>query len=108
MARASTAERLDGAFRALADASRRAMIDRLSRGPASVSELGEPLDMTMAAVVKHLNVLQSHGFVRSEKLGRVRTFRLLENPLTLIEHWVAQRRRRLVKDFDALEKLLGD
>ena len=67
---------LDRVFQALADPSRRAMVERLSRGPASVSELARPLDMTLAGVVQHLQVLEASGLVRSEKVGRVRTCRI--------------------------------
>jgi DNA-binding transcriptional ArsR family regulator len=66
---------LDSAFQALADPSRRSMVARLSRGPASVSELAAPLEMSLPAVVQHLDVLQKSGLVRSEKVGRVRTCR---------------------------------
>ena len=64
---------LDLMFQALADPARRQMVDRLSRGPASVSQLAEPLAMSLSAVVQHLNVLEASGLVRSEKRGRVRT-----------------------------------
>ncbi|MFI4981928.1 MAG: ArsR/SmtB family transcription factor, partial [Nevskiales bacterium] len=64
---------LDLMFQALADPSRRAMVDRLCRGPASVSELAKPLAMSLPAVVQHLQVLEASGLVRTEKLGRVRT-----------------------------------
>ena len=66
-------DQLDAIYHALADGGRRAMIERLSRGPASVSELAEPLDMTLSAVVQHLKVLEASGLVRTEKVGRVRT-----------------------------------
>src|SRR5690349_23487692 len=76
--RVPTAEaaQLDRAFHALADESRRAMVVRLSRGAASVSELAAPLDMSLPSVLQHLDVLQRSGLVRSEKIGRVRTCRL--------------------------------
>src|SRR5215208_4927358 len=67
---------LDLAFQALADPTRRIMVERLSQGPASVSELAQPLDMTLSAVVQHLAVLEASGLVRSEKVGRVRTCRI--------------------------------
>ena len=66
---------LDLAFQALADPTRRAMVERLSRGPASVSELAKPLDMSLPAVMQHLAMLESSGLVRSQKVGRVRTCR---------------------------------
>ena len=67
---------IDGIFRALADPTRRSVVERLNRSPASVSELAEPLDMTLSAVVQHLAVLEASGLVRSQKTGRVRTCRI--------------------------------
>ena len=67
---------IDDSFRALAEPTRRALIERLTQGPASVSDLAKPFAMTLAAVVQHLQVLEASGFVRSEKIGRVRTCRL--------------------------------
>ena len=67
---------LDLVFQALADPSRRTMVERLSRGPASVSDLAQPLDMSLPAVMQHLQVLEASGLVRSEKTGRVRTCRI--------------------------------
>ncbi len=81
---------LDRAFRALADPSRRSIVSRLSRGPASVSELAAPLDMSLPSVVQHIDVLQRSGLVRSEKLGRVRTCRLEPAPMRSVEQWIAQ------------------
>ncbi|MDZ5451757.1 metalloregulator ArsR/SmtB family transcription factor [Labrys sp. ZIDIC5] len=78
-------------FHALADTSRRTMIDRLARGPASVSELALPLSMGMPAVLKHLGVLEAGGIVVSEKAGRVRTYRMTPHALALAESWVAER-----------------
>src|SRR3954453_18522627 len=74
------AAQLDRAFHALADESRRAMVVRLSRGAASVSELAAPLDMSLPSVMQHVDVLQRSGLVRSEKVGRVRTGRLAAGP----------------------------
>jgi DNA-binding transcriptional ArsR family regulator len=67
---------LDLMFQALADPTRRAMVERLSRGPASVGEIARPLPMSLSAVLQHLQVLERSGLVRSEKVGRVRTCRL--------------------------------
>ncbi|WP_448954643.1 ArsR/SmtB family transcription factor [Labrys neptuniae] len=78
-------------FHALADASRRTMVDRLARGPASVSELALPLAMGMPAVLKHLGVLEAGGIVVSEKAGRVRTYRMTPHALALAESWVSER-----------------
>lgn len=83
---------LDLTFHALADAGRRAMMARLSRGPASVSELAQPLQMTLSAVMQHLAVLEASGLVRSVKVGRVRTCRLEPQALTVAERWIGERR----------------
>lgn len=83
---------LDAVFQALADPSRRAMLERLSRGRASVSELAGPLDMSLPAVIQHLQVLAAAGLVHSEKPGRVRMCRIELRALTPAERWIAQRR----------------
>ncbi len=83
---------LDRAFHALADPSRRSIVVRLSRGPASVSELAAPLAMSLPSVIQHLDVLQRSGLVRSEKVGRVRTCRLEAAPLQTAQEWIAQHR----------------
>jgi DNA-binding transcriptional ArsR family regulator len=105
-------ETLDRTFRALADPTRRTIVARLSRGPASVSELAEPLAMSLPAVVQHLDVLQQSGLVRSEKVGRVRTCRLEPAPLRDVEHWIARHRteweRRLDRLGDVLNATYGD
>ncbi|ALN59739.1 transcriptional regulator, ArsR family [Lysobacter enzymogenes] len=98
---------LDRLFHALADASRRQMIDRLSAGPASVSELAQPLAMALPSVVKHLAVLESGGIVASEKRGRVRTYRIAPDALALVETWIAERKARYQSQFDALERYLA-
>ena len=82
---------LDRVFHALADPSRRVMVERLSRGPASVSELAEPLAMSLPAVVQHLHVLEESGLVRSEKVGRVRTCRMEAGALQPAEQWINRR-----------------
>jgi DNA-binding transcriptional ArsR family regulator len=83
---------LDLMFQALADPSRRGMVERLARGPASVTELAEPLAMSLPAVVQHLQVLEASGLVRSEKIGRVRTCRIEPKALRTAEQWIAARR----------------
>src|SRR5271154_632699 len=83
---------VDLLFQALADPGRRAMVDRLTRGPASVSELARPLPMSLPAVVQHLHVLEASGLVRSKKVGRVRTCRIEPVALTSAEQWIAERR----------------
>src|SRR3982074_3170870 len=83
---------LDLLFQALADPSRRVMVERLSRSPASVSELARPLAMSLPAVIQHLQVLEASGLVRSEKTGRVRTCRIEPKALRTAEQWIAARR----------------
>jgi DNA-binding transcriptional ArsR family regulator len=83
---------LDLMFQALADPSRRMMVERLSRGPASVSELAQPFAMSLTAVVQHLAVLEASGIVTSEKSGRVRTCRLDAEALSQAERWINARR----------------
>lgn len=99
---------LDLAFQALADPTRRAMVERLSRGPASVSELAEPFDMSMSAVVQHLKVLETSGLVRSEKVGRVRTCRVEPQAITAAERWLNERRQSVERSFDHLAAFLDE
>jgi DNA-binding transcriptional ArsR family regulator len=83
---------LDRVFQALADPGRRLMLERLTRGPASVSQLGEPLQMSLAAVLQHVQVLEASGLVRSRKNGRTRTCSLNTEALRSAESWIAERR----------------
>jgi DNA-binding transcriptional ArsR family regulator len=99
---------LDRVFHALADPSRRAMVDRLTRGPASVSELAEPFDMTLAAVVQHLRVLEDSGVVRTEKVGRVRTCRIEPSALHTAEQWISKRKALWERRLDRLGELLNE
>lgn len=99
---------LDRMFQALADPSRRVMVERLCRGPASVSELARPLDMSLSAVVQHLQVLEASGLVHSEKLGRVRTCRIEPPALRLVEQWISERRTTWERRFDRLGKVLAE
>jgi DNA-binding transcriptional ArsR family regulator len=84
--------RLDLAFQALADPTRRGLVARLSRAPASVSELARPLRMSLPAVMQHLRLLEASGLVRSEKKGRVRTCRIEPAALVAAEGWIAEQR----------------
>lgn len=102
------AAQLDRAFHALADESRRAMVVRLSRGAASVSELAAPLDMSLPSVMQHLDVLQRSGLVRSEKVGRVRRCRLEPGPMRTLEQWIAEHRAIWERHFDRLSDVLDD
>jgi len=97
---------LDRTFHALSDPSRRSIIVRLSEGPASVSALAEPLEMSLSAVVQHIEVLQKSGIVRSEKAGRVRTCQLEPAPMREVEQWIAQHRQAWEGRFDRLGDVL--
>lgn len=99
---------LDLAFHALADPGRRAMVERLSLGPASVSELARPLPMTLSAVVQHLKVLEEAALVRSEKAGRVRTCALRIETMAEVERWIAERKRFWDRQYDQLEAYLAE
>jgi DNA-binding transcriptional ArsR family regulator len=98
--------RLNRMFFALADVHRRGMLDRLSRGPASVSELAEPLGIALPSAVKHLAVLEQGGFVASQKVGRVRTYTVEPKALDTMETWVARRKTLLNAQFDRLDSYL--
>lgn len=95
-------------FLALADPTRRVMVDRLCRGPASVSELAQPLPMSLSAVVQHLQVLEASGLIRSEKVGRVRTCRIEPAALRTAEQWIAERRASWERRFDRLGDYLAE
>ena len=95
-------------FQALADPTRRWMVERLSRGPASVSQLAEPHEMTLSAVVQHLAVLEASGLVRSEKVGRVRTCRVERAALQRAEDWISRRRSSWEQRLDRLGELLAE
>lgn len=97
---------LDLVFQALSDPSRRAMVERLSRGPASVSDLAEPLDMSLPGVMQHLQVLEASDLVRSEKTGRVRMCRIDPKAMETAEGWFAKRRASWERRFDRLGELL--
>jgi DNA-binding transcriptional ArsR family regulator len=98
---------LDLAFQALADPARRVMVERLSRGPASVSELARPLAMSLPAVMQHLQVLEASGLVRSAKVGRVRTCRIEPKALRAAEKWIAARRTTWERRLDRLGEVLA-
>jgi DNA-binding transcriptional ArsR family regulator len=99
---------LDRIFRALADPSRRDMVERLSRGPASVSELAQPLAMSLPAVIQHLQVLEASGLVHSEKVGRVRTCRIDAAALQPAERWISARRASWEGRLDRLGEYLAE
>ncbi len=99
---------LDLAFQALADPSRRARVDRLAKGPATVSELAKPLAMSLPGVMQHLAVLEASGLVVSEKVGRVRTCRIEPKALTQAERWIAERRALWERRLDRLGQFLEE
>jgi DNA-binding transcriptional ArsR family regulator len=98
---------LDRVFHALSDPGRRSMIDRLCRGPASVSELARPLDMSLTAVVQHVRVLEASGLVTTAKQGRVRTCRLHTPTLQGVETWIHDRRQGWERRLDRLGEVLA-
>jgi DNA-binding transcriptional ArsR family regulator len=98
---------LDLVFHALADPARRGMLERLSRGPATVSELAAPMPMSLPAVIQHLQVLETSGLVRSEKVGRVRTCRIEPQALSPAEQWINQRRTTWERRLDRLGDYLA-
>ena len=99
---------LDLVFQALSDPGRRVMVERLTRGPASVSELAKPLAMTLSAVVQHLQVLETSGLVHTQKEGRTRTCRLESQVLHSAESWIAGRRNQWQSRFDRLGDFLAE
>jgi DNA-binding transcriptional ArsR family regulator len=94
-------------FHALSDANRRAMIDRLLDGPASVSELARPLRISLPAVVQHLHILEDSGVVRSHKVGRVRTCEIEPVALSVAERWIGERRAAWEARLDRLGEFLA-
>ena len=99
---------LDRTFQALADQSRRTMVERLTLGPASVSQLAEPLAMSLAAVLQHVQVLESCGLVKTEKVGRTRTCRIEPAAMTAVEEWITDRRRGWEARLDRLGDMLHE
>ena len=99
---------LDRVFHALADPGRRLMLERLGQGPASVSELGRPLSMSLAAVVQHVQVLEACGVVKTEKVGRTRMCRIERAAMTAAEEWITDRRRGWEARLDRLGDVLNE
>jgi DNA-binding transcriptional ArsR family regulator len=99
---------LDRVFHALADPNRRVIVDRLARGPATVSALAEPLAISLPAVLQHLQVLEASGLVRSEKVGRTRTCQVDSAALGNAERWIAERRTTWERRLDRLGAYLAD
>jgi DNA-binding transcriptional ArsR family regulator len=99
---------LDQVLHALADPSRRVIVERLSHGPATVSEVARPLDMSLSAVLQHLQVLETGGVIRSEKVGRVRICRIEAAALRLVEQWINERRAGWERRLDRLGEVLAE
>ena len=98
---------LDLMFQALADPTRRQIVDRLSKGPASVSELAQPFSMSLPAVVQHLQVLEQSGLVTTKKVGRVRTCTIDTDALSQAEKWLNDRRLAWNRRLDRLDALFA-
>jgi DNA-binding transcriptional ArsR family regulator len=106
-ARTDTQSRsIDGVFRALADPTRRHVLERLGRSPASASELAKPFDMALPSFMEHLKILEGYGLVRSGKSGRVRTYRLVPKRLQQAEDWLAKQRTFWTTRLDQLDSYL--
>jgi len=99
---------VDRVFHALGDRTRRAILERVSTGPVSVSQLARPLHISLAAVVQHLQVLEACGLVHTHKVGRVRTCRMEPAGLTLVEHWIRERRSFWERRLDRLGEVLAE
>ncbi len=99
---------VDRVFHALGDPTRRAIVERLSEGPISVSRLAKPLNITLAAVVQHLQVLEKSGLVHTEKTGRVRTCRIERTGLRVAERWITERRALWERRLNRLGELLAE
>ena len=101
-------ETLDQVFQALADPTRRSLVERLIRGPASVSQLAQPLAMSLPAVMQHIAVLEACGLIRSEKAGRIRTCRIDPQALRLAENWIVMQRTTWEQRLDQLGEVLAE
>ncbi|MFC7328920.1 ArsR/SmtB family transcription factor [Marinactinospora rubrisoli] len=99
---------LDGVFLALADPTRRAVINRLGSGPASVGELARDATMTLPSFMKHVRTLESRGLIRTAKSGRVRTCELNRERLAVVDDWLAEQRRLWDRRTDRLEQFVTD
>jgi DNA-binding transcriptional ArsR family regulator len=100
--------RVNRVFHALGDPTRRAILEKLSQGAVSVSSLARPLDVTLAAIMQHVQVLERSGLVRTTKVGRVRTCRIEPKGLTVAERWIEDRRSLWERRLDRLGALLDE
>ena len=99
---------IDQVFHALGDPTRRKLIERLSQGPASASDLAKPLGITLAAVIQHLQILERSGVVQTQKVGRVRTCRIEPAGLNIAAEWIAERRSLWERRLDRLGEILAE
>lgn len=99
---------IDETLKALAEPTRRAIVERLSKGPASVSDVAAPFDMSLAAVVQHLQVLEESGLIKTEKIGRVRTCSIEPKGWGTLADWIADRRTVMERKFDRLGEILAE
>ncbi len=99
--------RLDDTFRALADPTRRAVVEALGRGPASVSDLARPFSMALPSFLQHLKLLEECGLVATEKTGRIRICRLKPEPFAAAEHWLEEQRSFWTRRLDRLDAMLA-
>ncbi|WEX11318.1 metalloregulator ArsR/SmtB family transcription factor [Chelativorans sp. AA-79] len=101
-------EPVDLYFQAMADPYRRGFVERLSKGPASVKELAAPADVQLPAVLKHLRVLEEGGIIVSEKVGRVRTYRIRPDAFNAVNTWIEQRQHDMNAAFDRLAAAMAE
>lgn len=99
-------ERLDGVFQALADPTRRAVLGELNKGPASISELARPFDMALPSFMKHIRLLEESGWIRTHKVGRVRTCSLEKKAFRAADAWLSEQRALWEARFDRLDALV--
>ncbi len=104
----SASETYDRMFQALADPYRREFVERLAKGPATVKQLAKPADVQLPAVLKHLRVLEDGGIVVSEKVGRVRTYRMRPDAFKEVSTWIEQRQHEMNAAFDVLTCLMAE
>jgi DNA-binding transcriptional ArsR family regulator len=97
---------LDKAFHALSDPTRRAMLEQLTRGPATVSDLARPFDVTLASIVQHIQILEGSGLIVTAKMGRTRTCQVSSDAIARVESWLSERREIWERRFDRLGALL--
>jgi DNA-binding transcriptional ArsR family regulator len=100
------ARQLDGIFQALADPTRRAVVGRLGKGPASIGELAKPFDMALPSFMKHIHLLEGSGLIRTRKEGRVRTCALEKKPFAVVETWLSAQRALWEGRTDRLEQFV--